>query len=230
MKDKKIVLITGANGGLGKSITESFLKSGSVVVGTSLAINDDEFNCANFFAKPAKLTDRISVENLVDSTVEDFGKIDVLVHTIGGFAGGRSIFETDDETFERMFELNARMAFYLFRAVIPLMQNAGGGRIVAIGSRAGIEPSPYSAVYGASKAALMSIIKSIAMENTDKNITANAVLPETIDTPQNRKLLPDADFSKWVSAERIAQTVLFLSTDSASDINGALIPIYGRNL
>ncbi len=229
MKNKRVILITGANGGLGKYITNAFLKNDAVVVGASLSIDKSEFDSENFFARKARLSDQKSIELLVKSVVEEFGKIDALIHTVGGYAGGKSIVETDDETFEQMFDLNVRTSFYLFRAVIPLMQKAKSGRIVAVGSRSAVEPSPRSALYGASKAALVSMVKSAAAENKDTGVSINAILPETIDTPRNRELMPYSDFSKWVSPEQIAQTIIWLSSDSISDINGVLIPVYGRN-
>ena len=228
MKDK-IVLITGANGGLGRYITDAFLKAEALVVGTSHSIDANAFSHGKFVARASDLTDCASAEALIRSIVEEFGKIDILIHTVGGFAGGKSIAETTNETFERMLTLNFRTAFYLFRSAIPLMRKSGNGRIIAIGSRAAVESSSYSAAYAASKAALVSLIKSAAAENNNSGITINAVLPETIDTPQNRINLPYADFSKWVSPEKIAETVLWLSSDAASHTNGALIPVYGRN-
>ena len=228
MKDK-IVLITGANGGLGRYITDALLKAGALVVGTSNLINANDFSHGKFVARESDLTDCASAEVLIRSIVEEFGKIDILIHTVGGFAGEKSISETANDVFERMLTLNYRTAFYLFRSAIPSMRKSGNGRIVAIGSRAAVEPSPYSAAYAASKAALVSLIKSAAAENNNSGITINAVLPETIDTPQNRINIPYADFSKWVSPEKIAETVLWLSSDAASHTNGALIPIYGKN-
>lgn len=227
---KKIVLITGANGALGNFVTKAFLADGAIVVGASRTIKNAEFDHENFVAREIDLSDHQSAHSLIDSIVQEFGRIDVLVHTVGGFAGGATIEETDDATLERMFALNLHSAFYLLRAAVPAMRQNETGRIIAVGSRSGVEASPRAAVYGASKAALISLVKSAAAENKDTGITINAVLPGTIDTPQNRRAMPDADFSRWVSPASIAQAILWLASDAAANTNGALIPIYGRSL
>jgi NAD(P)-dependent dehydrogenase (short-subunit alcohol dehydrogenase family) len=165
---------------------------------------------------------------LIDAVLDRFGRIDALVHTIGGFAGGKSIAETADETFQRMLAINLYPAFYLLRAAIPAMRPARKGRIIVIGSRSAVEPAPKAAAYGASKAALISLVKSAAEENKDAGITVNAVLPSTIDTPQNRAALPKADFSQWVSPESIAGTIVWLASDAAAEMSGAAIPVYGK--
>lgn len=228
MKDK-VVLITGANGLLGRTVTNLFLGAGAIVVGASRSVKNDEFNHPNFAARATELSNGTAVRTLIESTIEQFGTIDVLIHTIGSFAGGESIQDTDDETFEQMLTVNLRTAFYGLRAVIPVMRKAAAGRIIAIGSRSAVEPSPSAAAYGASKAALVSLLKSAAAENKDAGFTINAILPATIDTPQNRAAMPDAEFSEWVSAEKIAETILWLSSDAAADTNGAMIEVYGKS-
>jgi len=138
-------------------------------------------------------------------------------------AGGQTIAETDDATFQRMFDLNLNSAFYLLRAALPAMRKTGNGRIIAIGSRAALEPGPGVGAYSASKAALVSLIRTLAAENKDVGITANVILPGTIDTPVNRKMIPNADVSKWVQPANVASLVVWLASDAGADVNGAVI-------
>jgi NAD(P)-dependent dehydrogenase (short-subunit alcohol dehydrogenase family) len=156
------------------------------------------------------------------------GPIDALIHLVGGFSGGKPIAETDDKTWDLMMNVNVRVAFNAIRAVLKPMTEARRGRIVAIGSRAAVEPSPKLAAYAVSKAALVALVKNTAAEVKDLGITANVVLPSTIDTAANRNAMPQSDFSKWVTPESIAKTLLWLTSDAASDVSGAVIPIYGR--
>jgi len=228
MDTNRIVLITGAKGGLGSFVTEAFLSAGDSVVGTSKSIQASDFANPRFVAMASDLTDAASAGQLVDCVIKRFQRIDTLVHVMGGFAGGKPIAETDDATWDRMMNLNLRSAFNIFRAAIPRMRAAGRGRIVAIASRAAAEPAANIAAYGASKAALVSLVRSAALENKDLGITVNAILPGTMNTDTNRKAEPAADFSRWVPPENVADLVVFLSSDAAAQITGAAIPIYGQ--
>lgn len=225
----KVVLVTGANGGLGVSVTQAFLNTGGTVIGTSRKINQSNFDSPNFNAIPEDISTRKGATTLVDQVVERFGRIDVLAHTVGGFVGGQSIAETDDANFQRMFDLNLNSAFYLLRAALPSMRQTRNGRIIAIGARAAVEPVPGIGAYSASKAALVSLIKTVAAENKDVGITANVILPGTMDTPTNRRMIPGADVSKWVLPASVASLVLWLASGPGTDVNGAVIPIYGKD-
>jgi NAD(P)-dependent dehydrogenase (short-subunit alcohol dehydrogenase family) len=136
----------------------------------------------------------------------------------------------DDATWQRMFDANLNSAFHILRAVIPQMRKAGGGRIVAISSRQAEEPAPAIGAYSASKAALVSLMKTVALENKDAGITANAILPGTMDTPGNRKDIPGADVSTWVQPASVASLIVWLAGDGGKDVTGAAIPVYGRGL
>ncbi len=223
----KIAIVTGANGGLGSYVTQAFLDVGATVVGVSRKIQQSDFNSPLFTAMPADTTAPAGAQSMVDAVVARFGRLDVLAHTVGGFAGGQSIAETDDATFQRMFDLNLNSAFYLLRAVLPAMRKTGNGRIIAIGSRAAVDPGPGVGAYSASKAAMVSLIRTVAAENKDVGITANVILPGTMDTPANRKSDPNADFSKWVQPGAVASLMTWLAGDAGKDVNGAVIPIYG---
>jgi NAD(P)-dependent dehydrogenase (short-subunit alcohol dehydrogenase family) len=217
----KIVLVTGANGGLGSHVTQAFLDAGANVVGTSRKIQQSEFANRNFVAMAAELSTPQGANALVEQVVARFGRIDVLAHTVGGFAGGQSVAQTDDVTFQTMFDLNVNSTFYLVRAALPVMRDTGNARIIAIGSRAALVPGPAVGAYSASKAAMVSLIQTVALENKDAGLTANVILPGTIDTPTN------ADTSQWVRPSTIASLMLWLTGDAGKDVNGAVIPVYG---
>jgi NAD(P)-dependent dehydrogenase (short-subunit alcohol dehydrogenase family) len=225
-----VVLITGAKGGLGSVVTQTFLDAGWQVIGTARKIDDSAFPHDRFEGIPADLTSAPDSAHLVAEAISKYGKIDALVHTAGGFAGGAPIHETDDAAWESMMDLNLRAGLNILRAVLPHMRERKKGRLVAIGSRAGVEPSANISAYGASKAALVSLWKTAALENRKLGITANVILPGTIDTAANRASDPEADRSKWVSPQKLAALALFLASEEAGDITGAAIPVYGAGL
>lgn len=226
----KVVLVTGANGGLGTYVTRAFLDAGATLIGASRKIQQSDFNHPNFTAISAEISSRESARRLVDQTVARFGKLDVLAHTVGGFAGGQLIAETDDATFQRMIDMNLNSVFHMLRAAIPALRKTGSGRIIAIGSRAALEPGAGVGAYSASKAAMVSLIRTAALENKDAGLTANVILPGTMDTPANRQAMPNADFTKWVRPATVASLITWLASDAGKDVNGAVIPVYGAEV
>ena len=226
----KVIIVTGANGGLGSPVTQTLLDAGATVIGVSSKIEQSEFKSSAFTAMPANLLDTAAVKNIVDQTLSRFGRIDVLAHLVGAFAGGKPIAETDDKTFNFMFDVNVKAAFNMFRAVIPAMRQGKSGRIIAIGSRAAEDPGPTVGAYSASKAAVVSLIETIARENKDAAVTANSILPGTIDTAANRSAMPNADTSQWVQPKSIASLIVWLASDAGKDVTGAAIPVYGAGL
>jgi len=228
--ENRVILVTGAKGGLGTSVTQAFLAAGAMVAGSSKTIRDSDFANARFAAIPADLTVAESARQLVDATIVRFGKIDALVHVMGGFAGGQPIPETSDDTWDMMMDLNLRAAFNVLRAVIPQMRKARRGRIVAISSRQAVEPAANLSAYNTSKAALVALIRTAALENADAGITANTILPGTMNTEGNRQSSPDADPSKWVQTEHVAGIAAFLVSDAGAEITGAAIPVYGQSI
>jgi NAD(P)-dependent dehydrogenase (short-subunit alcohol dehydrogenase family) len=226
----RVALITGAKGGLGTFVTEAFLAAGAKVIGVSRSIKETDFSQPEFHAMPAEISNGDAARKLVADVVSRFGRIDVLVHVMGGFAGGQTVGETDDATFEKMLDLNYRAAFYIARAVIPQMRQQGSGRILAVASRQAVEPVATVGAYSASKAALVSLIRTIALENKDRAISANTVLPGTMDTPANRTASPSADTSQWVQPSQVAAILVHLASDAGAEITGAAIPIYGKQL
>jgi NAD(P)-dependent dehydrogenase (short-subunit alcohol dehydrogenase family) len=226
----KIALVTGADGGLGTHLTRALLDSGATVIGVSRNIQRSSFDGPSFIALPADLSSAETVKSMVDGIAARLGGLDILAHLVGGFAGGKTIAETDDATFQRMLDLNLDSAFYVLRAVIPHMRRAGSGRIIAIASRAAENPGPGVGAYSASKAALVSLIQTVALENKDLAITANVLLPGTMDTPANRKDMPGADTSQWVQPASVASLIVWLASEAGKDVNGAVIPVYGGGL
>jgi NAD(P)-dependent dehydrogenase (short-subunit alcohol dehydrogenase family) len=159
--------------------------------------------------------------------VAQLGRIDVLVHAVGGFAGGNSVADTDDATLDKMLELNYRSAFFMARAVLPHMRQQGGGRVLAVASRQAVEPGAMVGAYSASKAALVALVHTIALENKDRFISANTVLPATMDTPANRAADPKADPAQWVRPAQVAALLVHLASDAGAPVTGAAIPVYG---
>jgi NAD(P)-dependent dehydrogenase (short-subunit alcohol dehydrogenase family) len=226
----RTALVTGATGGLGTSVTKTLLDAGFTVVGLAPKIQPHDFDHPHFTALPATLDSLTTAKQAVDTVLAHFGKMDLLAHLVGGFTGGQTIADTDDATFKRMLDMNLMSAFHILRAVLPPMRQARSGRIIAIGSRAAESPGAMVGAYSASKAALVSLIRTVAIENKDLGITANVILPGTIDTPANRKDMPAADTSQWVRPVSIASLIVWLAGDGGKDITGAAIPVYGREL
>jgi len=229
MKDK-IVFITGAKGGLGSFVTRRFLAAGATVVGTSRSISKEDFPQPNFIPLAVDFTQAAAVHDAIESVIGRFGKLDVLVHVLGGFAGGQTVARTDDATWEQMRDLNLTSAFYVLRAAIPHLRKSGTGRIIAIGSLTALAPHSRLGAYVTFKAALSTLVQTVALENKDAGLTANVVLPGTMDTPANRKSMPDADFSKWVQPGDVADLVLWIADERSAHVTGIAIPIDGSDV
>ncbi len=221
--DGKVVLITGAKGGLGTSVTEAFLAAGARVAGVSRSIQSSDFPHAEFTAFAAELSSGDAARRVASAATERLGRIDALVHVMGGFAGGQSVADTDDATLEKMLDLNYRAAFYMARAVLPQMRAQGSGRILAVASRQAAEPAAMTGAYSASKAALVALIRTIALENKDRCISANTVLPGTMDTPNNHG-------SQLVQPAQVAAMLVHLASDAGAQVTGAAIPISGSQV
>ena len=223
----QVAIVTGANGGLGTFVAKALLATGATVAGIARSNAAGESHDSSYHPVSADLTDPNAAKALIVRLAAQFGRVDVLVHVMGGFAGGTSVAETDDETWKRMLDINLNAAFYVLRAVVPVMRQAERGRIIAIGSRQAVQPAANVAAYSASKSALVSLVQTVALENKDKNIRANVILPGTMDTPANRAAMPKANFAKWVQPQHVADLVVMLAGETGGDITGAAIPVYG---
>jgi NAD(P)-dependent dehydrogenase (short-subunit alcohol dehydrogenase family) len=226
----KVAIVTGAKGGLGSFVTEAFLAADARVVGVSRSIREKDFEHPNFSAMPAELSSMDAADAIAARVVSELGHIDVLVHAMGGFAGGQRVEETDAATLDKMLDLNFRSVFHAARAVLPHMRRQGSGRILVVASRQAAEPGAMVGAYSASKAASVALVRSIALENKDLGITANSVLPGTMDTPANRAMDPKADASQWVRPADVAALLVHLASDAGSQVTAAAIPICGRQL
>jgi NAD(P)-dependent dehydrogenase (short-subunit alcohol dehydrogenase family) len=231
---KQVVIVTGATGNVGQATAQAFYQNGARLV----LVSRNETRLATLFADmvaagvclcvPADLTDADAVATMVEKVKEVYGRIDVLCNIAGGFTMGPPVHETPPETWDFMLDLNARSVFLTSRAVVPVMLAQQRGKIVNIASRAALAGRPRMAPYSIAKSAVIRLTESMAAELKDQGINVNCILPDTIDTPQNRAAMPNADFSKWVTPKSLAEVILFLASSEASPIHGAMLPVYGR--
>jgi NAD(P)-dependent dehydrogenase (short-subunit alcohol dehydrogenase family) len=219
----KLVLVTGATGGLGQTVVQGFRDcfrdSGVRVIATARQASDPADQ--DFIG--ADLSSEKEATRLLDRIVSAYGPLDVIIHTMGGWAGGTQIEDTAADTWRRMFAINLDSAFFLLHAAIPHIRD--GGRILAISSQAALASAPTMAAYAASKAALNELIQTAAAELAPRKITANVVAPTTIDTPNNRAAMPNADTSNWISPQDLTDLLIWLCSDAAKQISGAVIPV-----
>jgi NAD(P)-dependent dehydrogenase (short-subunit alcohol dehydrogenase family) len=230
----KVVVITGAAGNLGSAVVRAFEAQGASLV----LLDRKEGRLQEIFPAIARLHKHLlvdgvdmaskeSVDDAFSKALAHHGHVDVLVNTVGGYRAGTPIHETPIETMEFLMDLNARTTFLSCQAAVPHMLKAGSGKIINIGARQGTKGLAKSGVYAMSKSAVLRLTESLSAELKRQGINVNAVLPGTIDTPANRKAMPDADLSRWVTPQAISEVILFLASDSASAVHGALIPVFG---
>ncbi len=232
----KTVVVAGGTGGLGREVTMAFLEAGARVAVTYRSA--EEFAAVVSAAEltvatppdgaAVDVTDALAVESFVASIVKKHGRLDILVNTVGGYAGGTNLWEVDPQTYDQMLQLNLKAGFVLARAIVPVMIRQNWGWIVNIASKVALDHGAGAALYAASKAGALAMFDSLAAELKQHNINVNSVLPSIIDTAANRKAMPGADFSKWPKPEEIARVILFLCSEEARVIHGAAIPVYGK--
>jgi NAD(P)-dependent dehydrogenase (short-subunit alcohol dehydrogenase family) len=228
----RVAIVTGGTGALGQAITVTLLESGAVVaipyaVAEERAALEAQLGPdrrARLLAIAADVTDEAAVGKFVQAVRDRHGRVDALVNAVGGFAGG-DLVSTSRSEWERMMTLNLTSAVIACRAVLPAMIAAGSGRIVSIASRAVIPPQGGFIAYTVSKAAVITLTQALAQEVRGHGITVNAVLPSTMDTPANRRAMPDTDRSGWVSPADVAGVVAFLLSERAAAVTGAAVPV-----
>lgn len=220
--DGKVVVMAGGGGALGQSVVPAFSRAGARVILVERQPPSGLMQVQ--LAVKADVTDENDVRRAVAGVIEREGRIDGLVNLVGGFAMGRVV-ETDASVWQRMLALNLTAAFFVSKAVLPHMLERQAGRIVHVAARAAVEPFPGAAAYITAKAGLVALIRTLALELAGSGVTINGVLPSTIDTPANRTSMPDANPSKWAKPESIAQLLIFLASEEAGQLNGALIPV-----
>lgn len=228
----KVVLITGGTGALGKSLTQRFVSSGATTIVTYL--NDEKIealkgqNTINAELIKADVTREEQVVKLISTIVERFGHIDILVNSVGGYLGGKSVTDLEEHEWDLMMNLNLKSAFLISKHVIPVMKSSGrGGKIVHISSKTGLKSEGHDSAYAASKSGLIRLVESISQETKESGINVNCILPSVIDTEANRRAMPKADFSRWVKTDDLTNVVFFLCSEDAKVITGAAIPTYG---
>ena len=220
--DGKIILLTGSKGGLGSVVTPILSGAGATLIVVDRLLSQDIIDRRGGFR--ADVTNESEVTRVVADTVRQAGRIDGLINLVGAFVPGSAV-DTDVAKWQTMLSLNVTSAFLLSRAVIPHMTARRSGRLIHIAARAALEPFPGAAAYLVAKAALVSLIRVLALELGGAGVTVNGILPGTIDTPANRESMPQADRSTWVKPESIAQVLVWLMSDDTAAINGALIPV-----
>jgi NAD(P)-dependent dehydrogenase (short-subunit alcohol dehydrogenase family) len=230
----KVVLVAGGTGGLGRAVSISFQDEGAKVIVTYR--RDEEFERLESEARrdgpPIEgqridVTDEHAVQQLIEATLAQHGKLDALVNTVGGYAGGVKLWESESDVLDRMLSLNLRSGYVLARAAVPHFIKQGRGAIVNVAAKAAIDRPAGAAAYAASKAAAVAMLDSLAAELKGSGVRVNSILPSTIDTEANRRAMPNANFSKWPKPEEIARVILFLCSDEAKVIHGAAVPVYG---
>lgn len=228
----KVVAITGASGGLGRVLAEEAARAGWIVVGIDHAPEPPD-GLREALGPRAGLIGGIDLGKAeaaggaMADAVAKAGRLDALVNVAGGF-----VFETVEDggadSWRRMFEINVATTLNATRAALPHLIASGAGRVVNIGAGAALRSGAGMGAYGASKSAVLRLTESLAEEMKPRNVTVNAVLPSIIDTPGNRASMPGADFSRWVAPKDLAAVILFLISDAARAVTGALIPVTGR--
>ncbi len=228
----KRVLVAGGTGALGSAVALAFLEQGATVVVTGrsedayrallgAAGNDRDRLSAVFL----DVADPTVAARLATDVAERHGRLDVLVNAVGAYEGGANVWETEPERYDRMIDLNLRTSFSLARAVLPHMIRQGRGWMVGVASRAAFAPAAGAAAYAAGKAGAVALYAAIAEEVRPHAVNVNVVAPSIFDTPANRRAMPQADFARWPKTADIARVILFLCSEEARVVHGAVIPV-----
>ena len=227
----KVIIVTGAAGNVGSAVTRLLASRGAKVAAVDTlgppltAVMATLENPSRHLPIPeVDLTDPAACDSLVARVVHTLGGLHGVATTVGGFAMGK-LAETSLDQWDAMFSLNVKTTWNIYRAAAPVLKAAGGGSLVGIGSVAGLHGSSQMAPYAATKSAVMRLTESLADELRPDRIRVNAVLPTTIDTPQNRAAMPSADTTRWVKPTEVAEAMLFLLSDAASGVTGALLQV-----
>jgi NAD(P)-dependent dehydrogenase (short-subunit alcohol dehydrogenase family) len=226
----RTVFISGATGNLGQSLVKRFLGSGDKVFGTVMPGEKvpEEMDNSNFIAFTIDLNDEAATESVINGIISTEGHIDLAILTAGGFAMG-NIVKTSSADLLQQFKLNVETAYHIIRPVFRQMMIKGSGRIFMIGSKPGLDMrnSKGMVAYGLSKSLIFRLAELMNEEAKGKDVVTSVIVPSTIDTAQNRKSMPDADFSKWVKPESIAELIHFHCSDKASALREPVIKVYG---
>jgi NAD(P)-dependent dehydrogenase (short-subunit alcohol dehydrogenase family) len=235
MDRESVVLITGAAGSTGPHVARAFAARGVRLAPAARRLEQaeallDELGLDEQRGLPAAVdvTQAASVAEWVAAVTARWGRVDVLVNLAGGYQPGKPVHQMDESDLDFMFSLNARSAFLTCRAAIPHMLAQKRGKIINVGAKAALAAGRRSTAYAVSKAAVLRLTEALSAEVREHGINVNTVLPSTIDTPDNRAAMPNADTAKWVAPDDLAAVIVFLASDAAQAIHGAHIPVYGR--
>ncbi len=224
--DGKVVIVTGASGALGGVVAEAALARGARVAGIDHAASQIPATANRIELGGIDLSDATEAKKAIDAVISHFGRLDALINIAGGFAF-EAVAEGDPRTWQHMYALNVLTALNASRAAIPHLAASASARIVNIGAIGALQAGAGMGPYAASKAGVHRLTEALAAEWKGR-ITVNAVLPSIIDTSANRASMPKADFGKWVTPQELAEVILFLTSDAASAVTGALLPVSGR--
>src|ERR1700743_560265 len=222
----KVIVITGALGALGRVVSEIALTRGARVAGIDHAPWEMAATAERIELGGVDLSDAAAAKKAIDAAASHFGRLDALVNIAGGFTF-ETVAERDPKSWQRMYAMNVLTALNACRAAIPHLAASSAGRIINIGAMGALQAGAGMGPYAASKAGVHRLTEALAAEHKG-TITVNAVLPSIIDTAANRSSMPKSDFSKWVAPQELADVILFLASDAASAVTGALIPVSGR--
>jgi NAD(P)-dependent dehydrogenase (short-subunit alcohol dehydrogenase family) len=230
MFTNKVIIVAGAAGNVGSSLAKLLASRGAVLAAVDTdkqrleAVVGSLESSGHAALSGYDLSDFTSSASLIAYVQSTYGRLDGVATTVGGFAMAK-LADADLEQWDAMFTLNVQTTWNIYRAAVPALRQAGGGALVGIGSAAGLRGSAQMAAYSATKSAVLRLTESLADELRDDRIRVNAVLPTTIDTPQNREAMPEADTSRWVKPTEVAEAMAFLLSDAASGVTGALLPV-----
>lgn len=226
MLQEKVIVVTGASGALGKVVADVALARGARLAAIDFAATSAAPTPQRLELGGVDLTDATQAKKAIDAAVSHFGKLDGLVNVAGGFAF-ETVSDGDPKTWQRMYALNVTTALNAARAAIPHLLGSDAARIVNIGALGALQAASGMGAYAAAKSGVHRLTEALAAEHKGR-ITVNAVLPSIIDTPANRASMPKSDFSRWVTPQELAEVILFLASDAASAVTGALVPVTGR--
>jgi NAD(P)-dependent dehydrogenase (short-subunit alcohol dehydrogenase family) len=227
----KAIVVTGGFGALGRAVAEAAAGRGGKVAALDVAPQPpaglaERLGPNALLLGGADLSTAEGAGKAIETVKAQFGRIDALVNIAGGFKW-QPIESGDAATWEFLFALNLKTALNASKAALPHLIESGAGRIVNVGALSALKAAAGMGPYTASKAAVHKLTESLADEFKTRGVTVNAVLPSIIDTPANRADMPKANFDHWVKAADLAAVILFLASDEARAVTGALIPVSG---